>query len=81
MCVKTVSQVRSEFSEILNRLLYQGERVTIERHGKKIAAIITVEDLELLQMLEDHLDLEAIRKARNEPGTTPWEDVKADLGL
>jgi PHD/YefM family antitoxin component YafN of YafNO toxin-antitoxin module len=81
MCVKSVSQVRSEFSEILNRLLYQGERVTIERHGKKIAAMITVEDLELLQLLEDHLDLEAIRKARIESGTTPWEDIKVELGL
>ncbi len=81
MCVKSVSQVRSEFSEILNRLLYQGERVTIERHGKKIAAMITVEDLELLQMLEDHLDMDAIRKARKESDITPWEDIKTELGL
>ena len=84
MCVKSVSQVRSEFSEILNRLVYRGERITIERHGKKIAAMITVEDLELLQLLEDHLDLDAIRKARQESGTTPWEELKAekdDIGL
>ncbi len=79
MCIKSVSEVRSDFSAILNRLLYQGERVTIERHGKKIAAMITVEDLELLQLLEDHLDLEAIRKARIESGTTSWEDIKAEI--
>jgi PHD/YefM family antitoxin component YafN of YafNO toxin-antitoxin module len=81
MCVKSVSDVRSEFADILNRLLYRGERVTIERHGKKIAAMVTMEDLELLRMLEEHLDLEAIRKARKEPGTSSWEDVKKELGL
>jgi mRNA interferase RelE/StbE len=65
----------------LNRVRYQGERVVVERRGKGVAALVPVEDLELLQALEDRIDLAAARKALREPGRIPWEKVKQDLGL
>jgi prevent-host-death family protein len=59
----------------LNRVRYQGERVVVERRGKGVAALVPVEDLELLQALEDRIDLAAARKALREPGRIPWEKV------
>jgi PHD/YefM family antitoxin component YafN of YafNO toxin-antitoxin module len=53
----------------------------LERHGKPLAALVPVEDLEFLQELEDRLDLAAIRKALKEPGRIPWAKIKKDLGL
>lgn len=73
---------RNQFAEILNEVAFRGERVELERHGKSIAAVVPIEDLELLEALEDKLDLEAARKVlaqKNEP--IPWKKGKAELGL
>lgn len=78
------SKVREEFSDILNRVAYRRDRIVLERHGRAVAALVPVEDLELLEELEDRLDLEDARAALAEAkrqGTRPWERIKAALGL
>lgn len=52
-----VTDARDNFAELLNKVAYAGDRVLVERHGKPLAAIISAEDLELLEQLEDRLDL------------------------
>jgi prevent-host-death family protein len=81
---KRISEARSEFSDLVNRAAYRHERVLLTRHGKAVAAIISADDLELLEALEDRDDLEAARAALADPENQeeiPWEQVKADLGL
>jgi prevent-host-death family protein len=73
--------VRDSFSETINRVAYTGERIALERRGKTVAAIVSAEDLELLQALEDRIDLAAARRALREPGSRNWAKVKAELGL
>jgi prevent-host-death family protein len=77
----TATQARQDFAETVNRVAYRGERVVLERRGKPLAAIIPVQDLEILEKLEDRLDLEAARAALAKPGTVPWKKVKKELGL
>ncbi len=80
----SVSEARQDFAEIVNRAAYRGERVRVVRRGRAVAAIIPIEDLELLERIEDELDLEATREALADPANAvpiPWEQVKADLGL
>jgi len=75
---------RNTFSDIVNKVAYGMDRVVIERRGKAVAALVPVQDLELLELLEDRLDIEAARKALANPKNrmrVPWEKVKADLGL
>lgn len=81
---KRISEARGEFSELVNRAAYGHERVLLTRHGKPIAAIISKEDLEYLEALEDRDDLAAMDAALADPDNQeeiPWEQVKADLGL
>ena len=81
---RRISEARGEFSALVNRAAYRQERVVLTRHGKPIAAIISTDDLELLEALEDRDDLEAARAALADPENAepiPWEQVKADLGL
>jgi prevent-host-death family protein len=73
--------VRDSFSETLNRVAYKGERIVLERHGKAVAALVSVEDLELLESLEDRLDAEAVLAAREEPADIPYEEVRRKAGL
>jgi prevent-host-death family protein len=74
------STARSEFADIVNRAAYAGERVIVHRRKKPVAAVVPLEDLELLEQLEDRIDLEEARKRLNEP-TVPWSKLKKDLGL
>ncbi len=74
------STARSEFADIVNRAAYAGERVIVHRRKKPVAAVVPLEDLELLEQLEDRIDLEEARKRLNEP-TVPWSKIKKDLGL
>ena len=54
----------------------------VDRHGKPVAAIVPVEDLDLLERIEDRYDLEAARAALREPGPHEnLEDLVAELGL
>lgn len=77
----TASAARQNFSDILNRAAYSGERVIVHRGKKPVAAVIPIEDLELLEALEDEIDIAAAREALKEPGTIPWETVKKKLRL
>jgi prevent-host-death family protein len=47
-----VSMARSNFSDLLNEVLVYGERVVLERHGKPVAALVSVADLECLETLD-----------------------------
>lgn len=79
-----ISDARENFATIVNQVAFRGERVRLTRHGKAVAAVVPVEDVEFLEELEDEIDLELAREAlaemETEPGI-PWEQVKHDLGL
>jgi len=75
-----ISEVRENLAELGNRVALRGERVIVERRGKNLFALVPVEDVELLERLEDHMDLEAIRAARDEP-SIPFAKVRKELGL
>jgi len=71
--------LRSNVADTLNRVAYKGERIELERHGKAIAALVSLEDLELLEALEDRIDLAAARRALKEPGQRGWSNSAPNL--
>ena len=78
-----LSRARALFTESVNRVNYRGERIVIRKHGRPVAALVPVEDLELIRELEDRIDLQDARKALAEAKGKfiPWETVKGELGL
>ncbi len=72
-----------EYAASINRAAYGKERVRIAREGQDIAAVIPIEDLELLEELEDRLDVleafDAIKEAFQKGGVIPWEQFEAEL--
>lgn len=72
------NQVRDDFAEVLDRV-GQGERIVVERRGKRVAALVPVADLEALEALEDRRDLAAARKVLREKGTVSLAALKARL--
>jgi len=54
---------RKNLAEALNQVKYNKERIRLFRRNKDVAALVPIEDLELLEELEDRIDLEDARKA------------------
>ena len=78
----SVTEVRDQLSETINRVAYRGERVVVRRSGKEVVALIPVGDLALLEELEDRIDIEEARKALAESDKPiPYAKVRKDLGL
>ena len=80
-----VSVACSQLDEIVDDASARHEPVFLTRRGRRVAAVIDVEDLErLTQAAEDLADIEVVDAARAEiaeHGTIPWDEVKDDLGL
>ncbi len=75
----STSTARVQFADIVNRAEYAGERTIVHRRKKPVAAVVPIEDLELIEQYEDELDRRLIRKARKER-SIPWEQVERELG-
>jgi prevent-host-death family protein len=83
MTIIDTTQARKEFSSVV-KAANKGERFLLERHGKKVAAVVSVSDLAVLRAIEDRLDREAADAALRDVeanGAIPWEELKAKLGL
>jgi prevent-host-death family protein len=78
----TASQLREDMATAINKVAFGGERIVLQRNNKDVAALVSVEDLNLLRELEDRADLAEIKKALKEPGSNiPWKDIKKELGI
>jgi len=80
----SVSEARESFAELVNRAAYGRERVLVARRGRAIAAIVPIEDVELLERLEDASDIRLALETLSDPAAAtpiPWEQVKAELDL
>ena len=78
------TEAREKLAEVLNRVSYAKDRVRITRHGKQVAAVVPIEDLEYLERMEDEADIREVKKALEDVrknGAVPWEEVKKELGL
>lgn len=81
-----VHKARADFADVVNRAAYRGERTTLTRRGKVVAAVVPAEDLELLERLEDEIDLAEAREVlekvdRGEEDTVALEDVLKQLSI
>jgi prevent-host-death family protein len=76
------TDARIAFAEMVNKVAFGRERIRLHRHGKDVAAIVPVEDLQLIEALEDRMDLNAARAAlREKAPRVEWERLKQELGL
>lgn len=86
MSVITATRARNEFADVVQRASRKKQRVVLTRRGKKLAAVVSMEDLELLERLieeeDDRIDREEVRKAKAEPGPNKsWDKLKKELEL
>jgi prevent-host-death family protein len=81
-----IAEIRTNMADALKRVVCQGERVILNRRGKEIAAIVSLEDLALLEALEGGEEVLAARKAlakmkRKGQKLIPLDEIKRRLGM
>ncbi len=78
----SIAEARRNLAEIVSRVAYGRERVTLTRHDKPAAVLVAPEDAELIELVETLIDLETARarlaSAKEKP--IPWAEAKRQLG-
>lgn len=62
----SVSEARDKLAEVIGRVQYGGERVTISRRGKPVAVVVSVADAAWLEAMEDRIDVKLALEAKAE---------------
>ena len=79
--VLNVSEARALLRELVDKVIHEKARITLNRYGQPAAVLVSVEDAELLEMLEDRTDLAEVRKVLKNPKPVSWDKAKRKLGL
>lgn len=66
-----LAEAKAKFSAIVDGVAHRGERYVVERHGKGVAALVSVEDLEVIERLRAGADRPAGAMAL----VALWHDV------
>lgn len=61
--VMSLSEARDHWADVIGRVQFGGERVTIAKRGKPVAVVVSVEDAAWLEAMEDRIDVELAREA------------------
>jgi antitoxin Phd len=78
----TTAYARKNFADIVNKVAYGKEPVVLTRRGQEIAALVSMDEFELLKQIEDHMGIEDAKKALSEPGdNVSAQEVWKQLGL
>jgi prevent-host-death family protein len=79
----SATEARNKLSELLSHTQYSDERTILTRHGKPVAALVSIRDLDALEAFEDAMDVkrarESIDDAREHGGTKSLESFREEL--
>jgi antitoxin Phd len=81
MTTVSMTEARHDFADLADQVRINGERVCISKNNKPALALVPLEDMKLLEMLEDMIDLRDALKALKEPGSIDLEAFKKKLGI
>ena len=78
----STTDARKHFADIVNRVAYGRKSIILTRRGVEMAALVSMEEYDLLRKLEDFVDTEDARKAMAEQGENiPAGEFWSTLGL
>ncbi|WFB10767.1 type II toxin-antitoxin system Phd/YefM family antitoxin [Streptomyces sp. LX-29] len=76
-----VTQARSELAELINRVVYGGERVVVTRHGKPLVALVSAAELERLESAEQEAPEQVIETVSVVSDVPPTPAEPLQFGL
>ena len=80
MIALSSTDVRAQWAEVIDRVRMGGDRVVVRKNGKRMVAVISIEDLDALERFEDAVDRREASAALARNDFIPWESVRAKIG-
>ena len=78
----SVGKARAEFATVVNEAAFGKERFVLTRNGKRTVAIVPVEDLDTLEMIEEKIDVAKAQRRLAKPGKTmSVAELRKTLGI
>ena len=74
----TTVDARENFAELLNRVAFAKRRVVLTRRGKPFVAVIPMDDIEWIELIEDQLDVMAAERAQEEMAKNPGGSISLE---
>jgi prevent-host-death family protein len=62
----SLTELRESLPDTIGRVAHGKERLLIKRHNRPVAAVVPIDDVRLLEMLDDLLDVNAAAEALEE---------------
>ncbi len=75
----TSAEARNNFPDLISQANYAKKRTIITRRGKRVAAIIPIEDLERLLAIEDEIDMQIAEEVLKNEEFEDWNTAKIDI--
>ncbi|WP_046730011.1 type II toxin-antitoxin system Phd/YefM family antitoxin [Streptomyces humi] len=76
-----VTQARAELAELINRVVYGGERVVVTRHGKPLVALVSAADLERLEELSEAAEGQVVSSVSSVRETAAVRPERGRFGI
>lgn len=76
----TTVEARDNFAELIDRAALSSERIVITRHGEPMAALISLDDLELVEEIERRLERRQRRRNVPQP-KRPQQPSAEQMGI
>jgi len=74
----TTVEARDNFAELIDRAALSAERIVITRHGEPMAALISLDDLELIEEVERRIERRQLRQRAAIPPRRSTEPPSAE---
>jgi len=82
MTTLSTDQLAREVQRAISLITEDHEQIIITEDGQQVAALVSLDDLDLIRKLEDEADIRAVEEARAEGlNPTPLEDFCKELGI
>lgn len=76
-----VTQARAELADLINRVVYGGERVVVTRHGKPLVALVSAADLERLEALREPAEEQVVSSVSGVHEAAPAPQERRSFGI
>ncbi len=77
----TITEARPQLRKLADRVCHGGERICVERNGEPVFVMVSFEDFEAIEALEEKIDIQEAKKALKKGKFIPLEQLESELGL
>ncbi len=81
MTTISITEARPQLRKLADRVCHHGERICVDRNGEHAFVMVSYEDFEAIEAIEEKIDIHEAKKALRKGNFIPLKTLEAELGL